>query len=174
MFSCLLKLTPNITQHAQVALKWVTESSNIGLHVLSRRAQVNSKPPGLTQKYFSCRLTRRRRPGPVFLAQKLACWMNSFWCLLSFPSPSRLQTDILSSNSTAAWWGIEGAWVIVGSEEGLMEKERKKVCFSIKRLSVRLAGIHWLFHVFFDYTSLFYELNIKQLQQHKYILYHSF
>lgn len=34
-------------------------------------------------------------------------------------------------------------------EKGKMERERKCV-FSIKRLSWRLGGIHWLFDVLFD------------------------
>lgn len=46
-----------------------------------------------------------------------------------------------------------------------MDGERKKVCFSIKRLSWRLGGIHWLFYVLFDDAFLFYELNDTQQQQ---------
>ncbi len=80
-------------------------------------------------------------------------WMNSFWCLLF--SPPCLPTDILSFNSSAAWRAMEGAWERVGGKDG----ERKKVCFSIKRLSRRLGGIHWLFDVLFDDAFLFYELN---------------
>lgn len=79
--------------------------------------------------------------------------MSSF----SLLSPPCLPTDILSFNSSAARRAMEGAWETVG--------ERKKVCFSIKRLSGRLRGIHWLFDVRFDDAFLFYELNNIQQQQ---------
>lgn len=83
--------------------------------------------------------------------------MSSFFLF----SPPCLPTDILSFNSSAAWRAMEGAWERVGGKDG----ERKKVCFSIKRLSRRLGGIHWLFNVLFDDAFLFYELNDTQQRQ---------
>lgn len=109
--------------------EWQAPNQHIFLGVLTGQTRVtfnhNGWPEMTAPEHW--RLTRRRRLSPVFLAEILACWMNSFWCLLYFTSPSRLQTDILSSNSTAAWWGMEGAWERVGARrDWWRKKERKK------------------------------------------------
>lgn len=140
---------------------WVTGSFSVDVVTRQTPGELWTTRGDLKRLLLSTtRLTRRCQPSPVF-AEKLACWMNSFWCLLSFTSPSRLPSDILSFNSMAAWWGMEGAWDRVGVRRNWC---KKKVCMGIKRLSLRLGGIHWLLHEVFKETLLFHELDI-QLEQ---------
>lgn len=90
--------------------------------------------------------------------------MNEFFLMSSFSSPlpaCQLTYFLLIHQQHGERWRERGReW-----EGERMDGERKKVCFSIKRLSWRLGGIHSLFYVLFDDAFLFYELNDTQQQQ---------